>query len=104
MNKAIFIGRFFVVIALLAIIAGCAGTAHKESTGEYIDDSVLTTKVKAEILNDPVLNVFEINVESFKGVVQLSGFVNSPQTAARAVQVARSVGGVQGVKNSLVVK
>jgi osmotically-inducible protein OsmY len=104
MNKAYIIGRFFMVMALIAVIAGCAGTATRESTGEYIDDSVLTTKVTAEIVKDPVLNAFQIKVESFKGVVQLSGFVNSAQDAYRAVSLANSVAGVQGVKNSLVVK
>lgn len=104
MSNANFITRFIVGLALVAFIAGCAGSRHQESTGEYIDDSVLTTKVTAEIVKDPVLNAFQIKVESFKGVVQLSGFVNSAQDAYRAVSLANSVAGVQGVKNSLVVK
>jgi osmotically-inducible protein OsmY len=89
---------------LVAFIAGCAGTRHQESTGEYVDDSVLTSKIKAEIFNDPMLKVLQINVESFKGVVQLSGFVDSAQASARAVELAKSVKGVKDVKNSLVVK
>ena len=104
MNKGILIKRFFIGLVLVAFIAGCAGTRHKESTGEYVDDSVLTSKVKAEIFNDPMLKVLQINVESFKGVVQLSGFVDSAQASARAVELAKSVKGVQSVKNSLVVK
>jgi osmotically-inducible protein OsmY len=104
MKKENFIRSFFIGLVLVAFIAGCAGTRHQESTGEYVDDSVLTSKVKAEIFNDPMLKVFQINVESFKGVVQLSGFVDSTQASARAVEVAKSVKGVQSVKNSLVVK
>jgi osmotically-inducible protein OsmY len=104
MKKANIFRHVFTVLILIAFIAGCAGTATRESTGEYIDDSVLTSKIKAEIFNDPMLKVFQINVESFKGVVQLSGFVNSAQASARAVEVATSVKGVKSVKNSLVVK
>ena len=104
MKKGILIKRFFIGLVLVAFIAGCAATQHKESTGEYVDDSVLTSKVKAEIFNDPMLKVLQINVESFKGVVQLSGFVDSAQASARAVELAKSVKGVQSVKNSLVVK
>lgn len=104
MNKAIFIRRLFVGVVLFAFLAGCASSRKQESTGEYIDDSVLTTKVKAEIFNDPDLKVLQINVESYKGVVQLSGFVNSSRASARAVRLAQSVNGVKGVKNSIVVK
>jgi len=104
MRKSNFIRSFFIGLFLFAFVAGCAGTYKKESTGEYIDDSVLTAKVKAEIFNDPDLKVLQINVETFKGVVQLSGFVNSSKTAFRAVEVARSVKGVQSVKNDIVVK
>jgi osmotically-inducible protein OsmY len=95
---------FFIGCFLFAFVAGCAGTHKQASTGEYIDDTVLTTKVKAAIFNDPELKVLQINVETFKGEVQLSGFVNSSATAARAVQVARSVAGVQSVKNNMVIK
>ena len=104
MNKANLITRFFIGLVFVALIAGCAGNKHRESTGEYIDDSVLTSKVKTEIFNDPMLKVFQINVESFKGVVQLSGFVNSAQAFARAEEVANSVKGVKSVKNSIIVK
>ena len=104
MNKTNFIRCFFVGLVLVTFIAGCAATRHRESTGEYVDDSVLTSKVKAEIFNDPMLKVLQINVESFKGVVQLSGFVDSAEASARAVELAKSVKGVQSVKNSLVVK
>ena len=85
---------------LVAFISGCAGSLHQESTGEYVDNSVLTSKVKAAIFNDPTLQVLQINVESFKGVVQLSGFVDS----TRAAEIAYTVDGVKSVKNDLVVK
>ena len=93
-----------ICIGLIAVFVGCASTRKSESTGEYVDDSTITTKVKAAIFNDPALKVFQINVETFKGVVQLSGFVDSAQNASKAGEVARGVGGVKSVKNSLVVK
>jgi len=104
MRQANFIKTLFIGLVFVALMAGCAGNKHRESTGEYIDDSVITTKVKAEIFDDPMLKVFQISVESFKGVVQLSGFVDSAQASARATQVAKSVKGVASVKNDLVVK
>lgn len=85
-------------------MAGCAGSKHHESTGEYFDDSVLTSKVKASILGDSRLKSGQISVETFKGIVQLSGFVDSPEAAERAVQLARTVKGVKQVNNSLIVK
>ena len=75
-----------------------------EGTGEYVDDSAITTKVKSAILADSDLKVMQINVETFKGVVQLSGFVNSQKSATKAAEVARSVKGVVSVKNNLIVK
>jgi len=96
--SAIFLG------VLLVSFMGCAGTAKKESTGEYIEDSVITTKVKAAIVNEPTLKVSEINVETFKGVVQLSGFVNSQADINKAVSVARNVKGVVSVKNDMRLK
>ena len=95
---------FLVCITLITAFVGCASTPTKESTGQYVDDSTITTKVKAAIFNDPALKVFQINVETFKGVVQLSGFVDSSQNASKAGEVARGVGGVKSVKNNLVVK
>lgn len=88
----------------LAGVAGCASTPTKEGTGEYVDDTMITTKVKSAILNEPTLKVAEINVETFKGIVQLSGFVASPAAAARAVAVASDVGGVKSVKNDMRIK
>jgi osmotically-inducible protein OsmY len=91
-------------VASLFAVAGCASTATTEGTGGYVDDSVLTTKVKAEIFNEPTLKSTEINVETFKGVVQLSGFVANPESIAKAGEVARGVKGVVSVKNDIHVK
>lgn len=104
MKKTNFIRNLFVGLVLVAFLGGCAGTMKRESTGEYFDDSVLTTKVKAGILNEPMLKVFQINVESFKGVVQLSGFVDSSRASKRAEQIAYSVEGVREVKNNIDIK
>ena len=93
------------ITALLLITSvGCASTRTHESTGEYIDDSVITGKVKAAIMDDSSLKSSEINVETFKGVVQLSGFVNSAADIDKAMQVARSVDGVTGVTNKMQLK
>jgi osmotically-inducible protein OsmY len=93
---------FFAIV--LATLMGCASTATQEGTGEYVDDTVITTKVKTEILSEPSLKSAEINVETFKGVVQLSGFVNSQEDINRAVRVARSVKGVVSVRNDMRLK
>jgi osmotically-inducible protein OsmY len=94
----------FVLPILLASALGCGSTRTREGTGEYVDDSVITTKVKAAIFNDPTLKVNEINVETFKGVVQLSGFVGSRADIDKAVEVARGITGVKSVKNDMRVK
>ncbi|MHB1025061.1 MAG: BON domain-containing protein [Desulfobacteria bacterium] len=95
---------FLVCILLVTAFLGCASTQTRESSGQYVDDSTITTKVKAAIFNDPALKVFQINVETFKGEVQLSGFVDSAQSVRKAGEVARGVAGVRSVKNSLIVK
>jgi osmotically-inducible protein OsmY len=89
---------------LLASLLGCSSSPQHEGTGEYIDDSVITTKVKTAVLNEPSLKSAEINVETFKGVVQLSGFVSSQAAIDKAVEVARGVKGVQSVKNDMRIK
>ncbi|BBL77397.1 BON domain-containing protein [Methylomagnum ishizawai] len=88
----------------LAAMPGCAPTQKSEGTGEYIDDSAITTKVKAALLNSPGLSSGDINVETFKGVVQLSGFVGSRSEIRQAVEVARGVAGVKTVKNDIRLK
>ncbi|MCL4471071.1 MAG: BON domain-containing protein [Sulfuricella sp.] len=98
-----YLSAFFLAIALVSVV-GCASTSKQEGTGEYIDDSVITTKVKAAIFNEPSLKSAEINVETYKGVVQLSGFVNSQADISKAVELARSVKGVTSVKNDMRLK
>jgi osmotically-inducible protein OsmY len=94
----------FLLAGLLALMLGCAGTATTEGTGEYVDDTVITTKVKAAIFNEPTLKSAEINVETFKGVVQLSGFVRSQANIATAISVARGVNGVTSVRDGMRLK
>jgi len=89
---------------LLAFLLGCAGTSTKESTGEYMSDTWITSKVKAAFLNEPSLKSAEINVETFKGTVQLTGFVSSRANIDTAVAVARGVKGVTSVRNDMRLK
>jgi osmotically-inducible protein OsmY len=91
----------FLSIIFMTMFLGCAATPKQEGTGEYVDDTVITTKVKAAILAEPSLKSSEINVETFKGVVQLSGFVKSPADIDKAVEVTRKVKGVTSVKNDM---
>ncbi len=93
-----------ILAVMFAGVLGCASTSKQSGTGEYIDDTVITTKVKAAVLNEASLKSAEINVETFKGVVQLSGFVNSEADINKAVEVARSVKGVTSVKNDMRLK
>ena len=96
--------RCLALLFLVTALAACASTSTRSSTGEYIDDSVITTKVKSLIAADNFLKAFAVSVETFKGVVQLSGFVNSQEAVNRAGQIASGVKGVQSVKNNLIVK
>jgi osmotically-inducible protein OsmY len=93
-----------VAALMLTAVVGCASTAKQESTGQYIDDTVITTAVKAAIFNEPSLKVTEINVETFKGAVQLSGFVRSQDNIVTAMNVTRGVNGVKSVKNDMRLK
>ena len=90
--------------ALITVFMSCAGTQQRESTGQYVDDSAITTKVKAAILDEATLKTLQINVRTFKGSVQLSGFVDSERSLAVAGEVAGRVGGVKEVMNDLIVK
>ena len=98
--------RFFaVLIAASALFAaGCGSTSSQSSTGEYIDDSTITTKVKTAIFNEPSLKVLQINVETYKAVVQLSGFASSSADISTASKVAESITGVKSVKNDMRLK
>lgn len=98
------VSTFLLAASLVAVVAGCASTPTKEGTGEYIDDSVITTKVKAAILNEPTLKSAEIKVDTFKGVVQLSGFVAAQASAVKAAEIASGVKGVVSVKNDIRMK
>jgi len=86
------------------LFSGCAGTTTRESTGEYVDDASITTKVKAAFVKDDNVKARDVSVETFKGVVQLSGFVNTQEEKGRAGQLAANVVGVRDVKNNIVVK
>jgi len=101
LNK--YLSAIFLAATLVSVV-GCASTTTKEGTGEYVDDSVITTKVKTAIFNEPSLKSAEINVETFKGVVQLSGFVSSQADINKAASLARSVEGVTSVKNDMRLK
>ena len=104
MTNARNIFKYLLCILMTTVFIGCASTNKQESTGQYLDDSVITTKVKAAVFNEPSLKVLQINVETFKGEVQLSGFVDSPDSARKAGEVAASITGVKSVRNNLVVR
>jgi osmotically-inducible protein OsmY len=89
---------------LLVSAVGCAGSATKSSTGEYIDDTWITTKAKAVLIEDSLVRATEVNVETFKGVVQLSGFVSSDEAMIQAVRLVRDIQGVTAVKNDMRVR
>ncbi|MBS1142811.1 MAG: Transport-associated protein [Proteobacteria bacterium] len=98
-----FLSAAFLAMTLLTAV-GCASTSKQEGTGEYVDDTVITSKVKAAILGESTLKSAEINVETYKGIVQLSGFVSSQASASKAVELARAVKGVSSVKNDMRIK
>ena len=102
-KRNMFIGCF-VLLMLIATLVACASTSKQEGAGEYVDDSVITTKVKSLLAADDFLKSFEISVETYKGIVQLSGFVDSQKAVDKAGEIARSVKGVKSLKNNLNVK
>ncbi|HEU4345589.1 MAG TPA: BON domain-containing protein [Candidatus Binatia bacterium] len=104
MLKPYRIMKFLVCLVVLTAFIGCAATPNRQSTGQYVDDSVITTKVKAAIFDEPTLKTLQINVKTFKGEVQLSGFVDSVQSVNKAGEVASRVEGVMKVTNDLIVK
>jgi osmotically-inducible protein OsmY len=104
MKKSYSIIRFLGVLMMIAAFMACASTPKQESTGEYVDDSVITTKIKSLLAEDEFLKSFQISVETRKGIVELSGFVDSQKAKDRAGQIARGVGGVKSVQNALIVK
>ncbi len=104
MGNASGLRTILLALALTTSLAACSAMSGRETAGEYVDDSTITTKVKAAMFDDPSLKVMQIGVETMQDVVQLSGFVDSAQTKARAGELARSVKGVREVKNDLVVR
>lgn len=104
MKKKIVFIRCLILVMLIAVCSACATKPMLESTGEFIDDSVITTKIKSQIAADSLLKAFQISVETFKGTVQLSGFVNSQKDVDRATEIANNAKGVRSVKNNLIVK
>jgi osmotically-inducible protein OsmY len=104
MKKRTIVINCLVALMLIATFAACASSPKQESTGEFVDDSVITTKIKALLAADDFLKSFKISVETRKGVVQLSGFVNTQDAVNKAGQIAKGVGGVKSVRNNLIVK
>jgi osmotically-inducible protein OsmY len=104
MKKRNIVIHCLMLLMLIATFVACASTPKQESTGEYVDDSVITTKVKSLLAKDDFLKSFQIGVKTFKGTVQLSGFVASQKAVDKAEEIARSVKGVTSVKNDLIVK
>jgi hypothetical protein len=107
MKKKNFVTRvlaLFMLIAVIAAFTACASTRTHESAGEYVDDSVITTKVKSLLAADDFLKSFQIGVETYQGAVQMSGFVNTQKAVDKASEIVRSVKGVKSIKNNLIVK
>jgi len=104
MKKRNIVIRCLVLLVLITTFVACASTSTHQSAGEYVDDSVITTKVKSKLAGDDFFKSFQISVESYKGTVQLSGFVDSQAAIDKAGQIARGVQGVKSVKNNLIIK
>jgi osmotically-inducible protein OsmY len=102
-KRNIFIS-YLVMLMLITTFVACASSPRQESTGEFVDDSVITTKIKTLLAGDDFLKSFKISVETRKGIVELSGFVDSQNAVNKADQIARGVGGVKSVRNNLIVK
>ena len=97
--------KFLVCIWLITLFLGCAATQNREeSTGEYIDDSVITAAVKDAIFDEPTLKVFQISVETYQGIVALSGSVDSQKAVDKVGEIVRNIKGVKSIKNDLIVK
>jgi hyperosmotically inducible protein len=104
MEKSNIVIRCLVICMMFAAFTGCASTRTHQSAGAYIDDSVITTKVKSLLAKNDFLKSFQISVETYQGTVQLSGFVNSQQAVDQAGDIVRNVNGVKSVQNDLIVK
>lgn len=104
MGKVQRIVKVLICACMLTSFLGCTTTPKRETAGQYVDDSVITTRVKAAIFDELALKTFQINVTTFQGIVQLSGFVDSAENARKAGEIARTVQGVKEVKNDLIAK
>jgi hyperosmotically inducible protein len=104
MNRSFRHSIYIPIVAIAGLLAACAGSPTKDSTGQYVDDTTITAKVKSALLADGAVKSFEIKVETFKGVVQLSGFVDTEDQRAAATKDAMGVGGVTDVKDNLTLK
>ena len=104
MKKSNIVIRCLLALALVAALAACASTPKQASTGEFLDDSVITSMVKTLLAADNLLKSFQIRVETYRGTVQLSGFVGTKELVEKAEQIAKSVQGVKAIKNDLIVK
>ena len=104
MKKRNIVINCLVLLVMIVTLAACASTRTRESVGEYVDDSVITTKVKSLLSADDFLKSFQISVETYKGTVQLSGFVNSQKAIDKAVEITMSVKGVKALRNNMAVK
>jgi osmotically-inducible protein OsmY len=104
MTKRNIVIHYLMLLVFIAVFSACASTRTHESTGAYVDNSVITTKIKAKLAADDFLKSFQISVKSYKDTVQLSGFVNSQQAIDKAGEIAKSVEGVKSVQNDLIVK
>lgn len=91
-------------VAMATLQFGCAGTSTRESTGEYVDDSAITAKVKSALASDSSVSAMDVHVETYKGTVSLSGFVDTADQKSRASTLAKNVPGVQKVDNNISVK
>jgi hyperosmotically inducible periplasmic protein len=101
------LSKLVIVFALATssvAMVSCAAIEGRQTAGEYVDDATISTKVRTEIVKDPNVSITELNVETFKGTVQLTGFVDSAAKSARAAQIASGVSGVKSVKNDIIVK
>lgn len=104
MGKVQRIVKVLICACMLTSFLGCSTTPKRETAGQYVDDSVITTRVKAAIFDELALKTFQINVTTFQGIVQLSGFVDSAENARKAGEIARTIQGVKEVKNDLIAK
>lgn len=103
-NKAYQLGFAVCLMAAVPLFTGCASTDTQRSTGQTVDDAAITAKVKSQLLADPDVSGLQVNVQTNKGQVQLSGYVNTPEERSKAEQIARQVAGVKKVDNDLIVK